>query len=152
MKPSNINKISNRTELIRFCHGQPYPNFLRVRRDELVFNSANAWPSIVSLYYWKIILIKQKIKGKIDSTGRFINNLRTKEEDDDAWSLEDDNEEYFERNKTKQNSFKLKFDKFINMLPLTTTTPKHTNEELEMAEKMAAMIVQDVVNQNNHLN
>jgi hypothetical protein len=38
------------------------------------------------------------------------------------------------------------------MLPLTTTTPKHTNEELEMAEKMAAMIVQDVVNQNNHLN
>ena len=108
-------------------------------------------PSIVSLYYWKIILIKQKIKGKIDSTGRFINNLRTKEEDDDAWSLEDDNEEYFERNKTKQNSFKLKFDKFINMLPLTTTTPKHTNEELEMAEKMAAMIVQDVVNQNNHL-
>ncbi len=43
-------------------------------------------------------------------------------------------------------------DKFINMLPLTTTTPKHTNEELEMAEKMAAMIVQDVVNQNNHLN
>jgi len=27
VKLSNFNKFSNRTELIRFCHGDPYPNF-----------------------------------------------------------------------------------------------------------------------------
>ncbi len=27
VKLSNFNKFSNRIELIRFCHGEPYPNF-----------------------------------------------------------------------------------------------------------------------------
>ena len=80
--------------------------------------------------------------GKIDSTGRFISHFRN---NDDAWSL-DDSDDFLNKNQN-QSGIKLKFDKLINMLPLSGN--KHTNEEMEMAEQMAAMLVSEVVSQNH---
>ena len=84
--------------------------------------------------------------GKIDSTGRFINHFRS---DEDAWSLNNDSDSSIDcmNNKHNRNGQNGLIDKIINLLPLSN--PKHTTEELEMAEKMAAMLVQDVVNQNH---
>lgn len=80
--------------------------------------------------------------GKIDSTGRFVSHFRN---NDDAWSL-DDSDDFLNKNQN-QSGIKLKFDKLINMLPLSGN--KHTNEEMEMAEQMAAMLVSEVVSQNH---
>lgn len=72
--------------------------------------------------------------GKIDSTGRFIN---------DAWSLDESDSIDFLKRYQDQGGFKFKLDTLFGKL-----SHKHSNEELEMAEQMAAMLVRDVVNQN----
>lgn len=131
-----VNSKQSSTHLIKKQKSIPKPSPLTIRasttsNDNKNNNSADLWsrPNAKHMQF-----------GKIDSTGRFISHFRS---DEDAWSLDDSEYDYNNKN-SGQNGL---IDKLINLLPLNS--PKHTAEELEMAEKMAAMLVQDVVNQNH---
>lgn len=107
--------------------------------------------------------------GKVDSSGRYIGhdgsiNVRsdlaknrifsdiTNEYDAD-WNLDNFEEETTEKSSVEilEQKIKLKLEKFINMIPLngvSTSSSKVTNEDVEIAEQMAEMLVRDVERDN----
>ncbi len=131
-----INSKQSNTQLIKKSSSVPKKTSLPIKNSNINnLNSNNdLWsrPNATSMQF-----------GKIDSTGRFISHFRS---DEDAWSLDDTDSNMDCLSKQNRNSHNGLIEKIINLLPLNN--PKHTAEELEMAEKMAAMLVQDVVNQN----
>jgi hypothetical protein len=104
--------------------------------------------------------------GKIDSTGRFIRNFKIQPEestemlnrlvdDDDPWNLfNDSNTKTVLKGTPASNSVSLveksksKFEKLINLIPINGLSSKSDEEERELAERMAAMLVNDVIRQN----
>jgi hypothetical protein len=104
--------------------------------------------------------------GKIDSTGRFIRNFKIQPEestdmlnrlvdDDDPWNLfNDNNTKTVLKGTPATNSVSLveksksKFEKLINLIPINGLSSKSDEEEREIAERMAAMLVNDVIRQN----
>jgi len=109
--------------------------------------------------------VRQLQLGSIDSTGRFIRNFKSEPDssgetdsitsqnklineygaDDDAWSLGTDSN--LEAPKTfDPKRLKSKFEKLINFIPNRHSSSK--NDEQEMAEKIAASLVNDVIRSN----
>lgn len=107
--------------------------------------------------------LRQLQLGCIDSTGRFIRNFKSEPEshgdtdsitsqnkllngtEDDAWSLDADiNIETTKAFDSK--SLKSKFEKLISFIPSRNSSSK--NEEQEMAERIAASLVNDVIRSN----
>lgn len=104
--------------------------------------------------------------GKIDSNGRFIRNFKIQPEestdmlnrlvdDDDPWNLfNDTNTKTVLKGTSATSSVSLveksksKFEKLINLIPINGLSSKSEEEEREIAERMAAMLVNDVIRQN----
>ena len=103
--------------------------------------------------------------GKIDSNGRYISqfgkssikvetNLIDIFSDshvdlDDAWSLNTFESPDASKSNPSSSNIKLKLEKFLNMLPANYS--KKTNEDIEIAEQLADMLVKDVERDNNLL-
>lgn len=114
--------------------------------------------------------------GSIDSNGRFVRYLKSERvlvngndsytsqtnslSNDDAWNLNDTSS--FDTTETKSLSansnsnmfkFRTKFDKLINLIPLNvrSSSSRSTDDEYEIAEKIAANLVNEVIqiNQTN---
>ncbi len=107
--------------------------------------------------------------GKVDATGRYIafdgsvnvrsDQTKTKRifnditnEYDDDWSL-GNQDESVEKSKTSilEKKIKMKLEKFINLMPLnglTSNYSKTSTEDLEIAEKMADLLVKEVERDN----
>jgi hypothetical protein len=119
---------------------------------------------------WKRANSKTMQLGLIDSTGRFIRNFKTNidnerenideendimeklADDDDVWSLKLDDNFNLDLKNAANNSLdkklKNKFDKLINLLPINNGRSKSTEDEQEIAERIAAMLVSDVIKAN----
>ena len=72
---------------------------------------------------------------------------------DADWNLDNFEEETTEKSSVEilEQKIKLKLEKFINMIPLngvSTSSSKVTNEDVEIAEQMAEMLVRDVERDN----
>ncbi len=118
--------------------------------------------------------------GKIDSTGRFIRNFKIVPDEssemlsrlaadddfamDDAWTLNTSAElrinQDFSSPSSAVNTFtsakkiaKSKLEKLIDLIPIVGQNhhSKSSQEEREMAERMAEMLVNDVIRQNRQL-
>lgn len=105
--------------------------------------------------------------GKIDSSGRYIGydgsvNVRsdlgankifndiTNEYDDD-WNLDSFDQDSKEQSSTEifEKKIKLKLEKIINMFPLNSVaSTKVNNEDVQVAEQMAEMLLRDVERDN----
>lgn len=109
--------------------------------------------------------------GKVDSSGRYIGynglvNVRsdpttkarifndiTNEYDDD-WNLDVDAEREQKKDVGVLEKTKLKFEKFIQRMPLNGMTSSYTkasSEDLEIAEQMADLLVKEVVGNNQFI-
>lgn len=107
--------------------------------------------------------------GKVDSSGRYIGhdgsvNVRsdlstrifndiTNEYDDD-WNLDNIEEDQSKKTGASllEKKLKLKFNQLINKIPMngmTSNNSKTYEDDLELAEQMADMLVRDVVRDNN---
>ena len=121
---------------------------------------------------WKRANSKSMQLGLIDSTGRFIRNFKTNldnegenfdeekaimeklADDDDVWSLKLDDNFNLDLKNAENNSLdkklKNKLDKLIGLLPINSgrSSSKSMEDEHEIAERLAAMLVSDVIKSN----
>ena len=121
---------------------------------------------------WKRANSKSMQLGLIDSTGRFIRNFKTNldnegenfdeekaimeklADDDDVWSLKLDDNFNLDLKNAENNSLdkklKNKLDKLIGLLPINSgrSSSKSMEDEHEIAERLAAMLVSDVIKAN----
>ena len=112
--------------------------------------------------------VKQMQLGSIDSTGRFIRNFKSEPDsseetdsinsqnrflngdDDDAWSLGVDSNPEAKNGaeNPRENKFKFNFEKLMNFIPLNSRSTTSKHDEQELAERVAASLVNDVIKSN----
>ena len=101
--------------------------------------------------------------GKIDSNGRYISQFgkssikadtnlidlfsESHVDLDDAWSLNTFESPDRTKSNASSSNIKIKLEKFLNMFPANYS--KKTNEDIEIAEQLADMLVKDVERDNN---
>ncbi|CAF0881051.1 unnamed protein product, partial [Brachionus calyciflorus] len=115
---------------------------------------------------WSNPLSSKMQIGQIDNTGRFIRFLESDhkiekssrsttndkvnlDDEGDIWNLEDENENSKKNSSSNLFDLKNKFDKILNMIPINVrSSSKFSNDDYELAEQIAANLVNEVIQLN----